>query len=85
MVMGVPRIVFLRSNAKEIPIGAVGLIASELSQIPDLIGEMVLYHEHYKRSALNHAQSWNFEHAPLRTVETLTMYQNNLSGLREVA
>ncbi len=85
MVIGTPRISFLQCNAKEIPTGAVGLIASDMHQIPELLNEMVLHYSHYKESAVAHASTWNFKHSPLRTVEKLVDRQDHHKKMRGVA
>ncbi|MEC7697163.1 MAG: hypothetical protein VYA11_08705 [Planctomycetota bacterium] len=85
MMTGRPQISFIKRSAKELPSGAVGLIASDFDQIPDLIREMILHYGHYRESAREHAHSWNHEHAPLRTIERLIEKQSNDSVLRGVA
>ena len=85
MITGNPQIAFLKRSAREIPTGAVGLIASDFDQIPGLIREMILHYSHYKISARDHAQSWNHEHAPLRTIERLVEKQRDDNVLRGVA
>ena len=85
IAVGIPKIIFLQRSANEIPTGAVGLIASDVNQIPALLHEMVLHHDHYKETATKHAPSWNFKHAPLRTVESLREHQHKHKTLRGVA
>lgn len=85
IAVGIPEIAFLQRRANQIPTGAVGLIASDVNQIPALLHEMVLHHDHYKESATKHALSWNFKHAPLRTVESLREHQHRHKTLRGVA
>ena len=85
IAVGIPRITFLKRCAKDLPTGAVGLIASDVNQIPDLLDEMILHHTHYKTSAMKHAKAWNFKHAPLRTLEKLIEYQVAHKTLRGVA
>ena len=85
MTTGRPQIAFLKQSTKEMPTGAVGLIASEFDQIPDLIREMILHYDHYRESAREHAQSWNYEHAPLRTIERLMEKQSDDTLLLRVA
>tara|TARA_Y100001933_G_scaffold158329_1_gene156646 strand:+ start:2318 stop:4141 length:1824 start_codon:yes stop_codon:yes gene_type:complete len=85
MVSGIPQITFFQESVREIPTGAVGLIASHMHQVPALLEEMVLHHDHYKGSAAKFSESWNFKHSPLRTIEILMKHQNNTDELREVA
>ena len=74
--IGRPQITFLGQSTNELPAGAVGLIASDLSQIPDLLCDMLRHYDHYKTSATTHTASWNFKHAPLRTLEILQKQQS---------
>ncbi|MEQ8791630.1 MAG: hypothetical protein RIC55_35535 [Pirellulaceae bacterium] len=53
------------------PLGSVGLIAGDVSQVPDLIRDMERHYEHYRCSAEAFARQWNKQHDPRRTIETL--------------
>ena len=71
ITIGRPEMTFLQKSRQELPAGAVGLIASDLKQIPDLLHEMLDHYEHYRATAATHSTAWNFTHAPVRTIEIL--------------
>lgn len=66
-----PYVDFFSGSPEGLPSGAVGLVAADLRQIPELLREMVQHYEHYSRSAAKFRTSWNHKHAPQRTIEAL--------------
>lgn len=56
----------------ETPSAAVGLIAADMGQIPQLLCEMEHHYDHYSQTASNFAANWCKDHAPSRTVEILS-------------
>jgi hypothetical protein len=66
-----PDVDFLPGSPEGSPSGAVGLVAADLRQIPELLREMVQHYEHYSRSAAKFRNFWNHKHAPERTIEAL--------------
>jgi hypothetical protein len=67
------RISFLSSaeQPKGCPAGAVGLIATELEQVGDLLTELIAHYPHYRRTAGVFAAEWSEAHDPKRTVATI--------------
>ena len=85
ITIGRPEMIFLQKSRQEIPAGAVGLIASDLKQIPNLLHEMLEHYEHYRTTAATHSTAWNFTHAPVRTIEILNQQRNSSSRLQGAA
>lgn len=65
------RIVTLSEVAGKIPIGTVGIVAADESQLPNCIDEMVEHYDHYRSSAGRFALQWYSRHEPRRTVAHL--------------
>ena len=63
---------FFHGPPEGTPAAAVGLIATDMDQIPELLGEMVRYYDHYCHTVTEFATIWRKNHAPRRTVEILT-------------
>lgn len=53
------------------PLGAVGLIAGDISEVPALLRDMEQHYMHYRNSAEAFARQWNRQHDPRRTIEVL--------------
>lgn len=53
------------------PRGATGLIASDLSQIPKLLAEMIEHYDHYRQTAETFSHQWMRQHSPHNTFATL--------------
>jgi hypothetical protein len=53
------------------PLGAVGLIAADASQVPDLLRDMVAHWPHYRRTAEQFSTAWRRDHDPQRIIEIL--------------
>lgn len=70
---------FLNSNATfGCPAGSVGLVATQHTQIPDLLHDMIEHYDHYRVSAEAFSGSWRRAHHPARTIEILTANARNL-------
>ena len=52
--------------------GAVGLIVSDESRIPQLFANMIENYEHFERTAAAFAEQWAAEHIPDRLVQQMT-------------
>jgi hypothetical protein len=64
--------VFLSAGANGCPLGAVGLIAAGIDQVPRLLRDMADHYEHYRRTAAEFAPEWGQWHSPERVVRLLT-------------
>lgn len=80
ITMGQPECLFFRGAAEGTPTSAVGLIAADLSQIPELLAEMTAHFEHFQATALDFSETWKHDHAPLRTVEAVTANVKSLDN-----
>ncbi len=56
---------------RQTPRGTVGLVATDASQIPTLLAEIVEQYAHYRQTALNLSRRWNEWHNPDRVVAEL--------------
>ena len=70
------RIRTLRGQTEEesqhgFPIGKVGIVASDVEDLPNCIDELVRYFDHYSDSAIEFSDQWYARHEPQRTVEHL--------------
>ena len=59
------------ANARQRPLGAVGLIAADLEQVPRLLSDLVENYEHYRHSADAFSGQWFDRHDPAETVRQL--------------
>lgn len=57
--------------SRGLPIGQVGIIASDVDDLPNCVDEFVQHSNHYAESAGRFAKSWYAQHAPQKTVEHL--------------
>lgn len=71
-------------STERLPRSSVGLIASEFEQTPNLIREMVAHHDHYRQTAMEHAQAWYRQHDPQLTFSML-MDAKKRSGAVDLA
>jgi hypothetical protein len=55
----------------EVPVGQVGVIASDQSDLPNCVDEIVKHFEHYRNSAQAFSGQWYARHEPKRTVSRL--------------
>ncbi len=63
---------FLQAAPGEsLPLGAVGLIAADLDQVPHVLRDMADHYEHYRRTAREFAPAWGNWHSPETVVEQL--------------
>lgn len=53
------------------PIGRVGAIVADTSQVPGAVWEMIKHRQHYRHSAWEFSRQWGVVHAPKQTVEIL--------------
>lgn len=53
------------------PAGAVGLIAAATKHVPDLLREMVVHYEHYRKTADAFSNHWVQMHNPQQTISKL--------------
>lgn len=83
--MGRTEVQWIASGPDGTPAAAVGLIAADLGQIPQLLSEIVEHHEHYRRTAADFAAAWTEEHAPHQTVDTLAANAQAASKVTEAA
>ena len=59
------------ASAQDRPLGAVGLIAADLGQVPRLLNDMVNNYEHYRQSADVFSANWFDRHNPTESVRQL--------------
>lgn len=55
------------------PIGQVGVVASDLEDLPNCVDEIVQNFDHYRDSAMAFSSAWYARHEPRRTVNHLVM------------
>ena len=55
-------------NANELPIGQVGVIASDQADLANCVDEIVKHYDHYSESARSYSKQWYARHQPQRTV-----------------
>jgi hypothetical protein len=53
---------------REIPVGQVGVIASDQADLPNCVDEIVRHFDHYSQTAQTFSSSWFARHDPRRTV-----------------
>ena len=69
-----------------VPIGSVGVIASDQSALSSCVDEMVKHFDHYRDSAVEFSKRWYSRHNPRRTVSHLMMVGESNSEMdRRVA
>lgn len=63
---------FLTAEAnRQTPRGAVGLVAADISQFPELLADIVEHYAHYRQTAAGAARRWNEWHNPARVLAEL--------------
>ena len=69
-----------------VPVGSVGVIASDRDTLAGCVDEMVKHFEHYRESAVEFSKRWYARHNPRRTVSHLMLVSASESALdRHVA
>ncbi len=63
------------SVEKELPIGAVGVIAASPFELPQCVTEMVTHIDHYRKTAGYFSYEWINRHHPQRTVDRICTRQ----------
>jgi hypothetical protein len=53
------------------PRGAVGLVAADVSQFPELLADIVEHYAHYRQTAAGVSRRWNDWHNPARVMAEL--------------
>lgn len=56
---------------REIPVGQIGVIASDQADLPNCVDEIVKHYDHYSESAKAFSGHWYARHEPCRTVNHL--------------
>ena len=54
-----------------LPIGSVGVVASDQADLPNCVDEVVNHFDHYRKSAMAYSGRWFSQHDPNRTVNHL--------------
>jgi len=54
-----------------LPMGQVGIVASDAEDLPNCIDELVRHFDHYSRTAIEFSDRWHARHEPQRTVNHL--------------
>ena len=65
-----------------LPMGQVGIVASDAEDLPNCIDELVQHFDHYSRTAIEFSDRWYARHEPQRTVDHLV---STARGNRRVA
>jgi glycosyltransferase involved in cell wall biosynthesis len=63
---------------RRFPVGAVGLIAADRGQLPELLAELTQHYSHYRQTAAAFAKQLTWNHLPERTVAALKSNQSRL-------
>ena len=65
------QIVTLGGDNGVLPLGVVGISASDEANLPGCIEEMIQHYDHYQKSAKQFAEKWYERHEPRRTIAHL--------------
>ncbi|MFK7766480.1 MAG: hypothetical protein AB8B55_04615 [Mariniblastus sp.] len=68
------------SGVEELPIGQVGIIASDQADLARCIDEVVKHYDHYSKSATRFSTRWYSSHQPKRTVGHLVSIGEAMMG-----
>ncbi len=82
------RLMLLQPPAEDssIPLGKVGLMFCDPSELPDLVAETLEHVEHYRHTAREVAAHWHAQHHPARTIIALRHQNDRLrSSLQQRA
>ena len=75
---------FLTAEAnRQTPRGAVGLVAADISQFPELLADIVEHYAHYRQTAAGAARRWNEWHNPARVVAELLSQRPSIPLCRQ--
>ena len=66
---------FLSAAGQHCPAGAVGLIAADHAQLPELLADLMRNLEHYRATAADFGKQFKQEHQTARTIERLKLNQ----------
>ncbi|MDZ4820026.1 MAG: hypothetical protein SGJ20_13735 [Planctomycetota bacterium] len=62
---------FQATTDMPLPTGAVGLVAADIDQVPELLRDMANHYSHYRSTALQFAPAWGNWHSPETVVQEL--------------